>query len=269
MTTISSRRNPLVSAYRSAAARRDPAGPLLIDGEHLIAEAAAAGLVIRTLAVTPARLAAGSPAVAALIRRVEAAGAEVATVADPVMAAMSPVRTPSGLVALADRPRIGLDAALAGDLPLVPIAVDVQDPGNLGALVRAAEAAGATGLVTCGRSADPFGWKALRGAMGSVFRLPIAAGIAESELFAALGRRAIRTLAMMPAGGVSLYDAPLNGPLAVFVGSEGAGLGDTLAARADRRVTIPMRAPVESLNVAVAGALLLFEVARRRGPHTS
>ncbi|MDE3157015.1 MAG: RNA methyltransferase [Acidobacteriota bacterium] len=265
MTTISSRRHPLVTAFRAAAARHDSAGPLLLDGEHLIAEAAAAGLTIRTLAVTPARL----DALGDLARRVEAAGAAVVTVAGPVLAAMSPVRTPSGIVALADRPHGGLDAALSGRMPLVAVAVDVQDPGNVGALVRTAEAAGATGFLTCGGSADPFGWKALRGAMGSAFRLPIAAAVAATDLFAALERRGIRPVAMMPAGGVGLYDAPLDGPLAVLLGGEGGGLGPALAARAALQVTIPMQAPVESLNVAVAGALLLFEVARRRAGRTA
>ncbi len=269
MTTISSRRNPLVSAYRAAAARRDPDGPLLLDGEHLIAEAEAAGLPIRNLAVTPARLAADVALAAPLRARIEATGATVVTVADAVMAAMSPVRTPSGIVALADRPRTGLDEALDGPLPLVAVAIDVQDPGNLGALMRTAEAAGATGLVTCGRSADPFSWKALRGAMGSAFRLPIAPGVPTDRLFEALSRRHIRVLAAMPSGGVSLYEAPLADPLAVLVGGEGAGLDATMAARADLRVTIPMRPPVESLNVAVAGALLLFEAARQRAQHSS
>ena len=91
------------------------------------------------------------------------------------MDALSPVRSSSAIVALAERPRDRSTRVYAGAGPLVVIAVDVQDPGNLGAIVRVAEAAGATGVVAAGASADPFGWKALRGSMGSALRLPIVA----------------------------------------------------------------------------------------------
>jgi tRNA G18 (ribose-2'-O)-methylase SpoU len=101
--------------------------------------------------------------------------------------------------------------------------------------------------------------------MGSAFRLPIVAGLDPLDLLARLRAHEIRTLAMMPGGGTSLYEAALQGPLAVLLGSEGRGLEPALAAAADQTITIPMRAPVESLNVSVAGALLLFEAARQRG----
>jgi RNA methyltransferase, TrmH family len=270
-TTINSRRNALVAEFRAAAGRRPADGsalPLLLDGEHLITEADAAGLPLRQIAVTPARLE-SSVAIATLVRRLERQGVTLATVAESVMAAMSPVRAPSGLVALADPPRTGLVPALAAAVPLVVVAIDVQDPGNLGALVRASEAAGATGLVTSGHSADPLGWKALRGSMGSAFRLPMAIGVGTDDLFTALRQRDIRALAMMPAGGRPLYETPLDGPLAILVGSEGAGLDPALASRADVTVTIPMKPPVESLNVAVAGALVLFESARQRAQRSS
>jgi TrmH family RNA methyltransferase len=144
------------------------------------------------------------------------------------------------------------------------MAYDVQDPGNLGAVARAAEAAGATGVFVCGRSADPFGWKALRGSMGSAFRLPIVSCPAADEAVAAVRARGLRVLALTARDGASLYDMDLRGPSALLVGGEGAGLSDDIAALTDARVSIPMRPPVESLNVAVAAAVALYEAARQR-----
>jgi TrmH family RNA methyltransferase len=250
--------------YREAARRRHT-GDLLLDGDHLMAEADAAGLPIRHVAIAASRWENPQDAAGSLALRLEQRGKEVAAVPASVLAALSPVRTPSGIVALAARPSASLDRLLAAPAPLLLVAIDIQDPGNLGALVRAAEAAGATGLIASGESADPFGWKALRGAMGSAFRLPIVAGTDPLDLLPRLRAHRIRTLAMMPGGGTSLYEATLQGPLAVLLGSEGQGLAPALAAAADQAITIPMRAPVESLNVSVAGALLLFEAARQRG----
>lgn len=267
MQVISSRRHPIVSAYREAARRRTD--DLLLDGAHVIGEAEAAGVPIRHVAIAASRLDDPRDEAGILAHRLEGRGAEVAAVPAPVLDALSPVRSPSGIVALAARPATSLDRLLETSAALLVVAIDIQDPGNLGALVRAADAAGATGLVTCGESADPFGWKALRGSMGSAFRLPIAASVDTCDLLARLRAREIRTAAMMPAGGTSLYDAPLQGPIAVLLGSEGRGLDPALAAAADLTITIPMRAPVESLNVSVAGALLLFEAARQRGAASS
>src|SRR5262249_29064773 len=161
--TITSRHNPLVARFRDAA-RGDAGAVVLLDGAHLVADAVAAHVTMIAAAVTPASLERHDihELAEALIRR----GVPVATVSAAVMDAISRVRSASGIVALADRPPRSRDL-YAHELPLVAIAVDVQDPGNLGAIVRVAEAAGATGVVVAGNSAQPFGWKALRGSMGS------------------------------------------------------------------------------------------------------
>jgi TrmH family RNA methyltransferase len=188
----------------------------------------------------------------------------VATVAQPVMDAVSPVRSASGIAALAARPSSGADRLYAGARSLVAIAVDVQDPGNLGAIVRVAEAAGATGVVAAGASASPFGWKALRGSMGSGLRLPMAAGIDADVAVADAHQRGCRIVATVPHGGTPVFDVDLTGPLAVLIGGEGSGLPPSLVDAADERVTIPMQAPVESLNAAVTAALILYEARRQR-----
>ena len=147
---------------------------------------------------------------------------------------------------------------------LVVVAVDVQDPGNLGAIVRAAEAAGATGVIASGASADPFGWKALRGAMGSTFRLPVLRVPDVDDGAARLPRARLahhRHRARRDAG----HRVPLDEACAVLLGAEGTGLPQALVDAADTRLTIPMQAPVESLNVAVAAGIILYEARRQRG----
>ena len=176
METIASRKNPLVLLARRVA-EGDPQerGRMLLDGLHLVQEARAAGLVIQTAAFATRALGAADGEARRLATSLGNVGCRVVQVSDAVMEALSPVSTPSGIVALAARPRHELAAMLppAVAAPLLCVVADVQDPGNLGAIVRVAEAGGAAGVIVCGVSADPFGWKALRGAMGSAFRVPV------------------------------------------------------------------------------------------------
>jgi TrmH family RNA methyltransferase len=190
---------------------------------------------------------------------------EVITVSASVMDAASPVKTPSGIVALAERPPIDVDRLYAGPAPVVVTAIDVQDPGNLGAIVRVAEAGGAAGIIVCGATADPFGWKALRGSMGSALRLPIATEVLADEAVADAKRHGCKIVATVPRDGSSLFDTDLSGPLQILIGGEGRGLPPAIVAAADARVTIPMEAPVESLNAAVTAALIVYEARRQRG----
>lgn len=176
-----------------------------------------------------------------------------------------PVRTPAGVVALARRRESTRDDLLTPAPALVVVAADVQDPGNAGAIVRAAEAAGATGVVMAGTSADPWGWKVLRAAMGSVFRLPVRRERETADALRALARDGLRVIAAVPDGAAPPSAVDFTRPCALLLGGEGPGLDPALVAAADARVTIPMRRPVESLNVAVAAALLVYEAARQRG----
>jgi TrmH family RNA methyltransferase len=202
--------------------------------------------------------------VCALARRAQDRGARLVTVTPEVMKAMSPVRQPSGIVAIGRRREHTLDDALREAPQMVLMLEDVQDPGNVGAIVRAADACGATGIVAGHGSADPFGWKALRGSMGSAFRVPIAARQSLSDAAHTARDRGIRVLAAVPRDGIALPQSDLRGPFAVLLGGEGAGLSDELLALASVRLTIPMRPLVESLNVATAAALIAYEARRQR-----
>jgi len=259
--TITSRQNPLVARFRTAA-RGDVGGVMLLDGAHLVADAIAAAVTFQIAAVTPAS--SEEPAIRPLLAALQRDGVEVITVSASVMDAVSPVKTPSGIVALAERPVAEADRLYAGPAALVVAAVDVQDPGNLGAIVRVAEAAGATGFVAAGVSANPFGWKALRGSMGSALRLPLLVRSDADRAVADARARGCRIVATAPRGGRSLADVALSGPVAILIGGEGPGLPPSLIDGADDRVTIPMQPPVESLNAAVTAALIVYEARRQR-----
>ena len=261
MKRITSRQNPLVARYRSIA-RGEAADLLLLDGPHLVADALAAGLRLRQVAIATEALA--RPDVRAIVGRLTQDRIETVTAAQPVMAALSPVRSSSAIVAIADRPAPGGARLYAGPAPLVLIVSHIQDPGNVGAIVRVAEAGGATGVVATGTCADPFGWKALRGSMGSALRLPLAIREHADQAIAQARHRGCRIVATVPRGGRSLFEADLTPALAVLIGGEGAGLSPAVVDAADARVTVPMQPPVESLNAAVTAALVVYEARRQR-----
>jgi TrmH family RNA methyltransferase len=162
-----------------------------------------------------------------------------------------------------------LDDALAVAPQMVFLLDEVQDPGNVGAIVRVADACGATGIVAGHGTADPMGWKALRGSMGSVFRVPVAVRQPLPAAVRAARDLGLAVFAAVPRDGTSLPDCDLRRPLAVLLGGEGAGLSEDLVALAATRLTIPMRRPVESLNVATAAALIAYEAQRQRASVTS
>ena len=261
MKPITSRQNPFVLRCRELARRRVD-GIILLDGQHLVEEARKAGLRVEAAAAGP-RLA-GEPAVARMLAELEAEGAEVFAATESVMEAASPVRSPSGLVAVARFDLAGPQQVFRPGSDLVVAGVGLQDPGNVGALTRVADAAGSSGLVFSAGSADPLGWKALRASSGSAFRVPMATGISPEETCAAARAAGLRVVATCPATGSDLHETDLTGPLLVLMGGEGPGLPADLIRSAEARLRIPMREPVESLNVAVAAGIVLFEAVRQR-----
>ncbi len=284
MEIVTSRRNVLVARFRFALdSKRRSRTHLLLAGRRLIDDARRAGVVIETVVVTAEAVRRGDAAITGLVAGFARDGVRVAACSGQVMAALTPLRSPASAVALARHRPPSIDDVLAraphGCL-LAP--VGVQDPGNLGAVIRAAEAAGAGGVVVTGAAADPFGWKALRGAMGSTFRLPVAdaeaqddrspqvrlpGGDAEAQnddLLQRARRAGCTVLSAAPRGGRSIYDLDLTRPLLILIGGEGAGVQRALAETADAVVSIPMAPGVESLNAAVAAGVLAYEVRRQR-----
>lgn len=259
---VTSRQNPVVKRFREAARPGRPGGSALLDGAHLIGEALDAAIALEVVAFS-------SEAVerrhAELAGRCRAAGAQVLTVAPSLLESMTPVSQPSGVAALARLEPARLADVLDANPPQLVLILDrVQDPGNVGAIVRVAEACGATGIIAGPGTADPFGWKALRGSMGSAFRLPIAVAPSLGEACLAAHDIGLTLFAAVPRDGTPIETASLGRPCAILLGGEGAGLAPELTAAADEALTIPMRPPVESLNVSIAAALVVYEAARQR-----
>ncbi len=268
MRIISGRQNPTARLFRSLAADADVTGArLLLDGTHLVEEARAAGLAFEVAAVASSRLA-GDTEEGRLALALERDGVEVLMAPDQLFAVLSPVKTPSGIVAIARRTPVTAHDVCGDPHALVLAAVDVQDPGNLGAVLRAAEAGGVTGALVCssaGRaSANPFSWKGLRGSMGSALRLPVAAGLDVMAALDVLDSAGARTVAAVARGGDDPDTMDWSGRIAIVLGGEGPGLPDEVVSRCAARVTIPMAPRVESLNVAVAAAVLVYAARRAR-----
>lgn len=279
MERISSRQNAIVKRFRDLArtarpvkvdadpaARAGHSTEVLLDGEHLVQEALLNDIPIDIAAFSDKQLENVLSPVARIAKDIKKRGGRVLIVTDQVMAAMSPVQHSSGVIAIARaRPAdVRVVMAAGATLPLVLVLAGLQDPGNVGAIVRTAAAFGASGVVAIEGSANPFGWKALRGAMGGTFRLPIAARGSLSEVVASATELGVRLVAAVPRGGTPLPRLDLRSPTAVVLGGEGAGVSQTTMAAVHETVTIPMQAPVESLNVAIAAALILYEAARQR-----
>jgi RNA methyltransferase, TrmH family len=263
MKTIASRQNALVRAYRALASEPDPSGVrLLLDGAHLVREAHAAALPLESVVVASSRMNAHNEE-GSLARALREAGIDVAVASEQVFGAISPVRTPTGIVAIAHRHPTTTDAILGQARLFALVIVDVQDPGNLGSLMRVAEAGGVTGIIVAGESANPFSWKAVRGSMGSVLRLPVARSMSIDTVMEDIRKTNTKAIAAVPRGGWDPDAADWSGRIALLLGGEGPGLSARIAAAADERVTIPMETPVESLNVAASAAIIIY--AARRG----
>lgn len=256
---VSSGRNPLVQRFRAAAAG-EGGDVMLAEGVRLVQEAIAAGLVVLEAAVSP-RL-----TDAALRDRLRECARVWHECTDEVLARLSSLTTPPGVAVVLQRPQCSDGDLLGrGVAPLVVVAAGVRDPGNLGSLLRTAEAAGATGLLTLRGGADPFRDKAVRGAMGSVFRLPVRHGLEAAAIVDFARRHQLRLVVADGGGNRSPAEADLRGPTALVIGAEAAGVPAELLAAADDLVRIPLRPPVDSLNAAVAAGVLLFEAQRQRG----
>ena len=277
MDRITSRQNAIVKRFRDLArasrGSRGDHGPaaghatdVLLDGEHLVREALACDIPVEIAAVSDKQLANVLSPLSRVAKDVKKRGGRVLSVSDQVLAAMSPVQHPSGVVAIARARAADVRVVMSAtaDLPLVLVLAGIQDPGNVGAIVRAAAAFGASGVVAIESSANPFGWKALRGAMGGTFRIPIASRGTLPDVTAAAQQHGVRLVAAAPRGGTALPKLNLRVPTAIVLGSEGAGLPPATMAAMQGTVTIPMHGPVESLNVAIAAALILYEATRQR-----
>ncbi len=260
--TISSAANPLVKRIRLLADRkhRRREGAFVVEGIQPVWRAVEAGWQIEALIVTP-ELLAGSAA-AKMVAEQEARGVRVALVSRELFLRLSDRDGPSGLAAIVRGQPGGV-----GDLLVRPDSVfaalhRVGNPGNLGTIIRTVDAVGGAGVILVGDAADPFAPAAVKASMGSVFAVGVAHMPDAGAFFRWAGASGVQVLAASGSAGREHWSTGYHRPLAVLLGSEGNGLPADIQARADMRVRIPMTGTAESLNLAVAAAVLLYEVRR-------
>ena len=263
---IEGRHNPLVKELRQAFARAEltEKGDCAIEGVRIVEEAIRSGLHFRAVLFRES-------AQNLAERLLPQIGSHVETLLlpDKLFDGAVPSDTPQGVAALVRLREFSLDDILER-LQVGPViaVVGLQDPGNLGTILRSAEAFGSAGIVLGEGTVSPLNSKVIRASAGSIFRLPVvtakAAGGLE-EISKRMRTAGVRLIATSSHKGTPLDQAKLTGPSAVFIGSEGSGLPRTLMAQVDELVAIPHTAQVESLNAGVAGSIVLYEAARQRG----
>jgi TrmH family RNA methyltransferase len=257
---ITSLKNPVVQLARrlNRPAERAERDRFLIEGPASVQAAVDAGVPVDTLLATgqAARRHAG------LLADAARGGAQVLEVTDRVMASIAPTVTPQGVIAIAPGLTRPIDA-LAADARLVCVLDRVADPGNLGTVLRAADAAGADALVTTAGSVHADSPKAVRAAAGSLFHVPVFDAVPWPRVHDACRERGLRLVGADAHAGVGPDDAGLDGPVALVLGSEAHGLADEVRADCDELVHLPVHGRAESLNLAAAAAILLYEIARR------
>ena len=224
-----------------------------------MADAVRSRVVIEEVLVAP-------DAAPALVASLRSQGIAVHTVVADVLAKAVDAASPQGVAAIAVRPEVPVETAVAsaanGAISLVLL--DIADPGNAGTLLRTAEAAGAAAVLFCGASVDPCNPKCVRASAGALFHLPVASGGDAVAVLESLERAGVRRAATVVRDGIPYDTVDLTGPVAIVLGNEAHGLPDALGALVDDRLSIPMAGRSESLNVAMAGAVLCFESLRQR-----
>ncbi|MBI1760483.1 MAG: RNA methyltransferase [Acidobacteria bacterium] len=233
---------------------------IFVEGERLVEECLQAQLPLLACFHEAAPAARTQAILAELQRR----GCPLYPTTAAVLATLSDTVNPQGVVVLAQRPTTGLTQMLTAPHPLIVALDAVQDPGNFGTIVRTAEAAGASGVVALKGSVDAFAPKTLRSAMGSAFRLPIVSGLTDAALLAQARAAGLKVLATAATAAMRYDQFDWRQPALLVFGNEAHGVSQALLDACDAQISIPLQAPVESLNVAAAAAAILFEAARQR-----
>ena len=262
---ISSAANPLIKRIRLLAERRHRRreGAFVVEGIQPVWQAVEAGADIEVLVVAPDLL--KPPAARAMITSEEERGTRVARVTGELFARIAGRDGPAGLAAIVRARPVPL-AAL--DVPAGALFVALHEPGNpgnVGTIIRTASAVGAAGVILTGAATDPYDPAAVKASMGALFDVPVAAAASAQEFLHWSASRQITVAAASARGERSLWEAEFPAPLALLLGSEGEGLPGPLLDQAGLHVRIPMVGTAESLNLAVAAGVLLYEVRRRTG----
>jgi len=259
---ISSAANPLVKRVRALASRkhRQRTGSFVVEGIQPVWQAVEAGAEIEVLLVAPDLLAASSAM--RMVTAQEAAGVAVARLTDELFDRISGRRRSSGLAAIVRERPATLEELIVGADSLLVALHTLRNPGNLGTIVRTAVSAGAQAVVLLGDCADPYSPESVRASMGAIFAVPIVAIADANSFFDWTARHGIHIIGTSPTAPHSHWAVGYPLPSALLLGNEQRGLPPDVLARGDIRVRIPMVGTAESLNAAVAAAIMLYEMRR-------
>ena len=262
-TTITSRGNPLLQ--RARAVRDGRATDLIfVEGLRLSEEALSSKLKIE--AVIYSEEIAHKERARHFLEQVATATNRLVSVSEKLLGTISFTKTPQGIVVLASRPETAHPLVVRPKpIPLLVVLHRINNPVNVGAILRTAEAAGATGAIATAQTSDPFSPKSLRGAMGSAFRLPIWYGLTYEESINWCNENRVTTVAADAEGRAPYTDFDWKQPSALILGPESEGLSAEEIAATNYSAKVPMKGSVESLNVAVTAGVLLYEARRQRG----
>jgi len=263
---ITSAANPLLKVFRHALAEgltRD--GWVAVEGPFALEEALAASASHRGVAVQSVLVSEKAAEKHHVLLDRLPRDAEVAVVPEHIFARVAATPSPQGVAALIEIEARDLDRILRATGTLLLVACGVQDPGNLGTMMRSALALGASALLTLKETVSPFNPKATRASAGAVFHLPILAGLEAADLFEKLRGAGMRMVAADRDSPMPLHAADLTGRIAILIGREATGLPEEIAARADLHLSIPIRPGMDSVNAATAASIFLYEAARQRG----
>jgi len=263
MTRLTGSSNPVIKEIRSLKNKsdREEKGLFFIEGTRFVSEALKENAGIRCIVFSEAFLSGGASA--EIINDVKGKGIICYEVPDSLFGSISDTQNPQGILAVLELKRKLLrDTAISEGLLI--LLDNIRDPGNMGTIIRTADAAGCAGVVVSDGCADIYNPKVLRSTMGSVFHLPVCYGGSISEMMQLIKQRGFLLCASHLEGSVSIYDADLSGNTALIIGSEAEGISVETARNADLLIKIPMAGRAESLNASVAAGVMMFEAMRQR-----
>jgi TrmH family RNA methyltransferase len=255
---VQSRQNARVKELRLALRKgeRTASGLVALEGLHLVEEAFRSGLRLSTVFIRTGSL--------GLLQHLNlSSGTEILELPSDVFASAVSTESPQPIAALAEVPVFSVETILSSSNPIILVSAGLQDPGNVGTIIRSAEAFGAAGLITLPGTVSIWNPKTLRASAGSAFRLPIVQA-KEDELLSSLRARKIRSVSTTVESGIPAQQMDFSQPSALFIGNEGSGLSERIRHACNAHVTIPCPGQVESLNAAVAASILLYEASRQR-----
>lgn len=260
ITSTSNQQMKNLSALMKKSKERKEQGVFVVEGTKMVAEAPEEWIKHIYMSESYEKTASHQE----LLHQLKQKGISVETVAENVFKSVSDTQTPQGILAIVERPVYSLEQMLQGDKTHLLILESIQDPGNLGTMVRTGEGAGITGIIMNKTTVDIFNPKTIRSTMGSIYRVPYYIAQNLEETLEVLKDKGVNLYAAHLKGTASYDEADYTGSTGFLIGNEGNGLSDTIADIASQYIKIPMEGQVESLNAAISATLLMYEANRQR-----